>query len=585
METYNIITRFKIKWAAVILMLASCTSVSWAQSSQKLSKSPIHRYSFDGEGKKLTDSIGGKDGEIYDEPVPVLPYYKGSTTLAIIPDTEGYCLKRPHIFYKMMDWIAKNKDKRNIKGVLHVGDVTNNNLKEEWINARKAFDYIEGKIPYVLAAGNHDYDHTPGRLTYMNEFFKVADQKKWPTFGDVFEEDKLENHYQFLEINSQKWIVLSLEMGPRKKVIEWANKVLDANKDKAAIILTHGYLAYGNERYDHTKGHQRATPYNFYGEGADGQMMWDQMVKKHANVMMVVCGHLSSQWVAYRKDKGEHGNMVHQMLVDYEKMKGGRGFMRLLEFLPDGKTVKVRTYSPVLNEIRSPITKGEKPLRDPSLEEFTFTMKAASGQEKLLAVKEQPAQPSKEVKDDIKKDVLARLNGQGQLVFDKNKTKTYGRLDKSLMEGRKKTSVEVWVTPSSESYSWTPVVMFKGSQRDIFWYTFRTLTKHRAELHDNGRNEDIQPVVKVTPGNKVHVVMTYDETGKDGKPLLSTYLDGRKLGSMVTGIKLSELKFDLGQVGPFAGEFDELRIYDYPLSTEEVLGNYKLGPDKLNLKQ
>ena len=112
----------------------------------------------------------------------------------------------------------------NIEYILHVGDITNNNYKYEWEHARTAFDIIDGKIPYVLAAGNHDYDHTEGRLTYMNEYFKVADQKKWATFGDVYEKGKLENHYQFMEINGQKWIVLSLEMGPRTEVITWANE-------------------------------------------------------------------------------------------------------------------------------------------------------------------------------------------------------------------------------------------------------------------------------------------------------------------------------------------------------------------------
>jgi predicted phosphodiesterase len=337
-----------------------------------LSRAPVHRYSFGGKGglgSVLKDSLGGVHGKVFAEAPPKpLPYHNGSTTVVVLPDTEGYCRKRPHIFNAMMKWVADNRDRRNIACVLHVGDITNDNTKDEWRNARKAFDIIEGKVPYVLAAGNHDYDGTPGRLTYMNEYFKVADLKKRPGFGDVYEPGKLENHYQFMEIKGQKWIVLSLEMGPRKKVIAWANKVLAKHKDRLAIVLTHGYLYYGSERYNHLRGGQRASPYNFYGEGADGEMMWNQLVRKHPNVMMVVCGHLSSQYVGYRKDKGDRGNTVHQMLVDYEKMRGGHGFLRVLEFLPDGRTVQVRTYSPVTKEIRSPITRGDRPLRDTRLE-------------------------------------------------------------------------------------------------------------------------------------------------------------------------------------------------------------------------
>lgn len=55
-------------------------------------------------------------------------------------------------------------------------------------------------------------------------------------------------------------------------------------------------------------------------------------------------------------------------MVDYEKMRGGgMAHMRLLEFLPDGKTVQVRTYSPAL-----------KITRNSELEEFRFTLKFAN---------------------------------------------------------------------------------------------------------------------------------------------------------------------------------------------------------------
>ena len=73
--------------------------------------------------------------------------------------------------------------------------------------------------------------------------------------------------------------------------------------------------------------------------------------------------------------------------------------------------------------------------------------------------------------------------------------------------------------------------------------------------------------------------------GRDGNPLLSSYVNGKQTGQMVTSIKLSELGLTSGQIGPFAGAFDELRIYDYPLNAQEVQGNYAAGPDKVNVKQ
>ena len=521
------------------------------------------------------------------------PFIKGSTTLVVLPDTEGYAGKRPHIFNAMMQWVAENREARNIAYLLHVGDVTNNNTKGEWKNARAAFDIIEGKIPYVLAAGNHDYDHTEGRLTYMNEFFRLEDLKQWPTFGDVYEAGKLENHYQFLEIHGRKWTVLSLEMGPRKEVVEWANRVLSEHKDRLAIILTHGYLYYGNERYNHLRGGQRASPYNFYGDGADGEMMWNQLVRKHPNVMMVVCGHLSSQYVGYRKDEADYGNIVHQMLVDYEKMHGGYGFLRLLEFLPDGKTVQVRTYSPV--------TGGKNP-RNPDLEEFRFELQTAT-RDKPRPVAATPATPlarppvhrysfdgdanGQVLRDSIggrhgRLDKGARLDGRGHLVLPDNKS--FATLPTGLLDGRTDLSVELWFTPTADQYGWNHPFKF-GSRDDWLWYCFRTFNVHRAEIAVDGHNEDIQVTVPVKVGKPMHVVVTYDADGADGRPLLCYYRDGKNYGRMPTGLKLTDIVEETNLIGPFAGRFDELRVYAYPLSEGEVAGNYNTGPDRLRLAE
>ena len=42
------------------------------------------------------------------------------------------------------------------------------------------------------------------------------------------------------------------------------------------------------------------------------------------------------------------------MLVNYQmKKEGGEGFMRLVEFLPDGKTVQIKAYSPSLDQYKT----------------------------------------------------------------------------------------------------------------------------------------------------------------------------------------------------------------------------------------
>jgi hypothetical protein len=251
--------------------------------------------------------------------------------------------------------------------------------------------------------------------------------------------------------------------------------------------------------------------------------------------------------------------------------------------------VQVRTYSPVTKEIRSPITRGDHPLQDPKLEEFTFDLQAAPGEEGRLATNPsaKPLSTTSSGSENAVEDPgeHIRLNGRGQLVIDANDAKGYGQLDAGLVQGRDKLSVEVWVTPTADTYGWNNVFSFGDMQGGI-WYAFRTLSVHRAEISVGGHNEDIQNKgVAVEVGRPLHIVWTYDQTAGDGKPLLSCFRNGKLCGTLQTGINLSELKMHHGRIGPFAGVFDELRIYDYPLNAEEVEGSFAAGPDEVNIEK
>jgi hypothetical protein len=380
-------------------------------------------------------------------------------------------------------------------------------------------------------------------------------------------------------------------------VIDWANGVLARHKDRLAIILTHAYLYYGNQRYDHTKGRQRASPHGFYGEGADGEELWNALVRKHPTVMLVICGHLSSGYVGYRADEGDYGNVVHQMMCDYEKVRGGgMGYLRLLEFLPDRKTVQVRTYSPV--------TKGINP-RDPKLEEFTFVLQRATRDKPKpssgLATAPLAKAPvhrysfggrggdGARVADSIGRahGVLksegsdSTLNGRGRLALDGG---GHVLLPPRLLKGLRDVSFEVWFTPTADRYKWNSVVRF-GNRDDWLTYVFRTLTVHRAEIAVARHNEDIQARVPVEPGTTLHVVVTYDHDGADGKPLLRYYRNGKPAGTMGTGLKLTDVDDEVNVLGPFVGTFDEFRIYNYPLEPAEVHGSFESGPEKLTVRR
>ncbi|MEX2170305.1 MAG: metallophosphoesterase [Pirellulales bacterium] len=294
------------------------------------------------------------------------PIQPGSWSMALMPDTQHYAdniNNLPH-FFNQTNWLADNLVSHNIEMVLHEGDITNNNNVTQWNNAKAALSVLDtGNVPYALAPGNHDYG-TNGNSANRNTLFHNAeyfgptsDYATQSSVGGFFEPGKTDNSWHTFNAGGNDWIVFTMEFGPRDEVVAWANDVLTDHSDKLAILVTHAYMYYDETIYDWaTKGtSQNWNPHaygvaNLPGGVNDGQELWDDFVKLHENFRFVFNGHVLGDGTGYRATEGDNGNVVHQMLANYQmNTQGGQGDMRLLEFLADGETVNVRTYSPSLD--------------------------------------------------------------------------------------------------------------------------------------------------------------------------------------------------------------------------------------------
>jgi len=262
-----------------------------------------------------------------------LPFVPGSWTLVALPDTQNYSAK---LFDSQTEWIAANCKKHNIVYVLHLGDITNNNAPSQWQVAKRAMSKLDGKVPYALAAGNHDYG--PGgnaatRATRMNKYFPVSKFKKWPTFGGTFRKNKLDNSYHLFTAGGTDWIILALEWGPRNEVVAWANKLLSRYSKRRGILITHAYMYSDDTRYNWAKkGNKQAWNPHAYrtalqvGGVNDGEELWNKLVKIHPNMVMTLNGHVLNDGQARLTSKGDKGNAVHQVLVNYQMRRlGGEG--------------------------------------------------------------------------------------------------------------------------------------------------------------------------------------------------------------------------------------------------------------------
>ena len=113
-----------------------------------------------------------------------------------------------------------------------------------------------------------------------------------------------------------------------------------------------------------------------------GEDLWQKLVYPSDNIRMVICGHECAivdyeKQVSFRTDRNSAGKSVAQMMFNAQTAdgkwegNGGDCWVRILEFMPDGKTVKVRTFSPLF--ALSPLT-ADKTWRTEPYDQFDIVL-------------------------------------------------------------------------------------------------------------------------------------------------------------------------------------------------------------------
>jgi len=283
---------------------------------------------------------------------------------------------------KIYDWIMANKDSKNIQFSFHMGDVTDWSNAAEWELAMKHIHKMDGEIPYNIVRGNHDGGDAFVKNYTMDTFkANIVDGEEYGTFdGNTL------NTYQTITVGNVKYLMLSLDLGPCKAVIDWANEVVRTHPFHNVIISTHSYLhhtgVYMDDPLDcsatqynpggkynggqHEDGNVYYWDYRLqkYKEGGDDYLyqdasyMWDNLVKKHKNICMVLCGHEISDQILNVEAVGDHGNKIAQILINPQGVdrrlqtadQGHAGLVAMLYFSEDGKTVTTEYYSTIRDQ-------------------------------------------------------------------------------------------------------------------------------------------------------------------------------------------------------------------------------------------
>ncbi|MBR4868895.1 MAG: metallophosphoesterase [Clostridia bacterium] len=270
----------------------------------------------------------------------------GAYSLVVLPDVQELTAIYPEKLNGLMDWIVANKEKENIRFVIDVGDVTWNGHAynhQEYQTAAKAFQKLrQAGVDYSVCYGNHDYTPGDGRDTRLfNQYFPWAILSSFNSYGGTKVPNNSENTYFCFEVAGNRYLVMSLEISPDPSTVAWAGQVIAQHPDYKAIIVTHQYLS------------------NQYGQYAPtGQNLWNDLVCRYANVIMVVCGHdrmgHDPGSLNYRADRGMNGNVVHQIMAnsqDVDGTRGGVGLLLIMRFREDGKVADLNYFSPINDDL------------------------------------------------------------------------------------------------------------------------------------------------------------------------------------------------------------------------------------------
>lgn len=298
-------------------------------------------------------------------------------SMILLPDPQNYVkydYNQP-VFELMTAWIADNKDSLDIRSVLCTGDLVDQNeclvppfprfgnltSRQQWEFVSHAFERLDQVVPYMICTGNHDYGYTRSEtsITRFPEYFNVERNACWKktlvaVCNNRHDMPTLENAaYEIVTPHWNKLLVIALEFAPRDEVLTWAKELVAGERfaGHTVFVLTHSYLTGDNHRYE--KEGYKIRPAN------TGEQIWQKLVYPSKNIRMVICGHYAvpdesfEHNVGYRIDRNIVGKEVAQMMFNAQSLgggmsgNGGDGWLRIMEFLPDGQTIRVQTYSPL----------------------------------------------------------------------------------------------------------------------------------------------------------------------------------------------------------------------------------------------
>ena len=294
-------------------------------------------------------------------------------SFAVVGDTQKLAVNYPENFAKIYEYVYDNIDAKNIEVVIGLGDITDtkDGVDYEWeaaLNGHKIIDDYVNNIPII---GNHDN---------VFRYNKFAKQLNYAQRAVCYNDGDYRNTYVEVNVGGIGYIFLNLDHSLNSDIIDWANNVCKKFPNHNIIVSRHGHMNSTNETLKDT---DQLAP-----QGIKAEQLWDMLLSKHENIVLVLSGHVGSQFVLATQRKGEKGNTVTEMLIDFQDVDkvatdrgytdGGLGVVNMFYFSADGSKLTVETYATIpgkyLHDVNqftieldtATTAKYVKPVKDPT---------------------------------------------------------------------------------------------------------------------------------------------------------------------------------------------------------------------------
>lgn len=282
-----------------------------------------------------------------------------------LPDTQNYSSSYPQIYTAQTNWVVDNRTPLDIRYVSHYGDITNNaDQVRQWQNADASMRVLDDAgVIYGVCPGNHDVTPSGGAgSAYIPENYRQYfgpqrfDGRPW--YGGASPSGM--SNCTYFSAGGIDFLQIHLDVDTPIAELAWAQGVLDANKDRPAMITTHRYLqeaeaytggvpAVPNGRYPNI-WYAAEGFYNPNGIQSEDFYQW--FLRKNTNIFMVTCGHFHGEW--RQQSPNVAGKPIQEVLADYQDdPNGGNGWLRIMRFDAAANTIDVDSYSPTLQAVRT----------------------------------------------------------------------------------------------------------------------------------------------------------------------------------------------------------------------------------------